>query len=983
MRIVFDLQACQAPFSRTRGIGRYTLAHVRAFIELATEHEVLLVLNNSFSETIELVRQDFADILPMDNIRIFSAMGGLTDLSINNQWRHTASQTLYEDFIRALEPDVFHVTSLFEGFNDAVTGIVPNHGGINSVTLYDLIPYQYAETYLPNQSLQDWYFRKMQACKSADLLLAITASSRQEAIDIIGLNEQSVVNISSAIGDHFKVSLVETSRMQELQTKFGLRDNYILYTGGIDSRKNIEGLIKAYALLPIDLRDRHQLAIVCSCDASNRDRLQTLAKAAGLPLGQLVLTGFVTEEELVDLYNLAKLFVFPSLHEGFGLPALEAMACGIPTLVSNTSSLPEVVNRQDMQFNPRDPQAISQAIQQTLGDPERMADLREHGLHQAKMFSWQRTAQVTLEAFEQAFAEKRERAVPVSAPQTPSATGFRPRLAFVSPLPPQESGIADYSAELLPELARYYDIDVITPQQEITDRWVRGNYPCRTPAWFLQNASRYQRVLYHFGNSDFHSHMFQMLERVPGTVVLHDFYLSGILHHLQNIGEQPGCFTQALYQSHGYPALLAFAQDPYASARQYPANFGVLGQAQGVIVHSEHSRTLAGNFYGPHVAKDWACLPLLRVPKQLPDNASAKQQLGLPADSQVTATFGFIAPTKLNLELIEAWLATQQDNPNAWLVLVGRNNPGDYGLQILARIEQSPARSRIKITGFASTEEYNLWLAAADVTVQLRTGSRGETSAALYDCISAGKPLIYNANGSSAELPETVAARLPDAFSPEQLATALLDLLNDASQALRLSEAALAWRERLSPGKVAQQYWHAIEDFAQYHALARQKRLLARLSTLVQHGEQPAGNHIELACAVAQNLNYMQQPCCYIDISGLSESWSEALQTNIATLLREPPEGWRVELVEKDDEQYHLASAQACRLLGIEQIPDQPLLTRANDAWIHIDEILASPLLHARLQRTQLIEQQQLARMTRQSLTIWLNSQRPKGMTHS
>jgi glycosyltransferase involved in cell wall biosynthesis len=991
MRIVFDMQACQAPDSRVRGIGRYTLAHVRAFVELASEHEVILVLNNSFSESIEWVRQDFADILDPSRILVFSTLGGLSDMSASNQWRHDAAHVLYEDFIRALKPDVFHVTSLFEGFNDAVTGILPNHGGINSITLYDLIPYQYADIYLPTESLQNWYLRKLQALKSADLLLAISGSSRQEGIDLLGVPSQQVVNISSAIGEHFCERPVSAQRKAELQVKFDLRDDYLLYTGGIDSRKNIEGLITAYAMLPITLRDRHQLAIVCSCNASNRERLMGLAKAAGLPLGQLVLTGFVSEEELVDLYNLAKLFIFPSLHEGFGLPALEAMACGIPTLVSNTSSLPEVVAREDMQFDPRDFHAMSQAIIDTLGNAQRMADLREHGLKQAGMFSWKRTAEVTLQAFEAAFAEK-NRQQPYFTPAAPLLPGDRPqdgrplpgprpRLAFVSPLPPEESGIADYSAELLPELARYYEIDIVTPQSELTDRWVRGNFPCRTPEWFSKNASRYQRVLYHFGNSSFHSHMFSLLEQIPGTVVLHDFYLSGILNYLELTGAETDCFTRALYVAHGYSALQAFHQDRFDCAQRYPANLGVLSQAQGVIVHSEHSRTLANAFYGPDIAKDWVRLPLLRVPKMLADRLSARQRLGLPDDSQITATFGFLAPTKLNLELIDAWLKTQEDNPDAWLVLVGRNSSDDYGRQIEQRIKQSRAASRIKITGFATTEDYSLWLAAADVTVQLRTGSRGETSAALYDCISAGKPLIYNANGSSAELPENVAVRLPDAFEQDHLAQTLRDLLAHPDQAAQFGAAALAFRDRLSPAKVALQYWQTLEHFAQDHPLVRQRQLLERLRLLPEHAQQPLVSHLELACAVTQNIDHAQLPYCYIDVSNLVEGQDPEWDARLASLLVDPIPGWRVELVENIEGIYQLACRRACRLLAMPECEDRPLLTRRHDAWIHVGQATAPHALWTRLGRVGVIETHQTGRLTQQSLTDWLLGQAFEGIT--
>ena len=990
MRIVFDMQACQSPGSRHRGIGRYTLAHVRAFIRLAVDHEVILVLNNAFSESIELVRQDFADILDPANIRVFNAMSNLFDVSERNRWRHDVSQALYQDFIRDLQPDVFHVCSLFEGYNDAITGIVDNHAGVNSITLYDLIPYQYAETYLASEQVYDWYVRKLQAMKNSDLLLAISASSRQEGIELLGVAPEHVTNISSAIGDHFKVSPCSAERTLELQGKFGLRHDYILYTGGIDSRKNIEGLIQAYALLPEVLRAGLQLAVVCSIDLSNRERLQNLAKNVGLAPHEVVLTGFVTEEELVDLYNMAKLFVFPSLHEGFGLPALEAMACGIPTLVSNTSSLPEVVGRADMQFDPRDPQAICKAIIETLDNPERMADLREHGLRQARLFSWEHTAEVTLQAFEAAVAEKRQQqpffteATALATGQRPRngtpAPGVLPRLAYVSPLPPCESGIADYSAELLPELARYYEIDVITPQEAITHQWVRGSFTRRTPEWFSANAACYDRVLYHFGNSDYHGHMFELLEKIPGTVVLHDFFLSGVLEYRQTWKDQAGFYIQALYQSHGYPAVQMSHRDAPQSIKRYPANLPVLTQAQGVIVHSQYSRQLADEFYGQGIADDWACLPLLRVPKPLPGNAAAKASLGLPANSQITATFGFIAPTKLTAELIEAWQQTQADNPDAWLVLVGRNGEPHYDERIIALIEASPARERMRITGYASAQDYDLWLAAADVTVQLRTGSRGETSAALYDCISAGKPLIYNANGSSSELPEGIAVRLPDTFTVAQLSDALRDLLASPQQLAHYASAALTYRAHFAPATVALQYWQTIEQFAVEHPLARQRKLLERLRRLPGHAEQDLASHVELACALSQNIDYGRLPSCYIDISTLAQPLNPATQAVLTTLLLEPPKGWRVELVEQKAGTYQLACETACQLLGIPGFGDLPLLTHRNDAWIHVNEVVAATALYARLPRNRLIDTPQLEQLTPQTLAHWLQSQAFTGM---
>lgn len=984
MRIVVDLQACQTPAMRNRGIGRYTLSHIKALARCVGEHRLTLLLSNNFSDTIASLRNEFDGLVDPNEIRVFSTLGQLTDIGPSNRWRHDAAQRVYQDFARSLEPDVFHQGCLFDALSESVTGILAGTRAINSVTLYDLIPYQYPDRYLSDESMRDWYLRKMQTLKNADLLLGISESSRREAIDLLGLPADRVRNISSAIGEHFRKREVLPSRAAELRSRYGLQGNFVMYTGGIDFRKNIEGLLSAYGQMPPAMREHYQLAVVCNVDETSRQRLQREAHAAGIALGRLVLTGFVPEDDLVDLYNLAGLFVFPSIHEGFGLPALEAMACGTPVLASNRSSLPEVVGRADMLFDPLDPAAISAAMAQALADETRLAELRRHGLEQARRFSWERTAQATLEAFEQAYEQRAHAegvrvAVPVqvaaeSAPRVIVPHWPQRRLAFVSPLPPCESGIADYSAELLPELARYYDIDLVTPQEGVTDVWAHANFPCLTPEQFGRHHRRYSRVLYQVGNSHFHSHMFGLLERRPGTVVLHDFFLSGILNYLQQSLAEPGVFDRALYQSHGYPALSMVQEHGHTEATKcYPANFGVLTQAQGIIVHSEHSRALADRFYGRGFSADWSCLPLLRAPKRLVDRALARSRLDIPQAARVTASFGFIAATKLNNELLEAWLASQENEPDSYLIFVGRNSLDESGQRLVRRIEASPAGKRVRITGFVTAEQYNLWLAAADLTVQLRGGSRGETSAAVLDCLVAGKPLICNAHGSSAELPAEVAWRLPDNFAIAELADAIRQLLGDPERARQLGERARYYCERHSPATVAARYAEVIEYQAQHHPQARQSQLVQALRELPGIAVQPVRAHVELASAVAQNHAIGFQRTCFVDITSLAETPPAALREALCDCLRTAFACWRVELVRRaDDGIYHLACERAARWLGLPAMHDQPLLSGPQDAWLHLDEVCAPAVLTARLRHVGTLASATLATEGRAALERWL-----------
>ena len=179
-----------------------------------------------------------------------------------------------------------------------------------------------------------------------------------------------------------------------------------------------------------------------------------------------------------------------------------------------------------------------------------------------------------------------------------STIGLRQKLAYVSPLPPQKSGIAGYSAELLPELSRYYDIDVVTDHSQVNDPWILANCQVRSVEWFRQNAKRYQRVIYHFGNNPMHAYMFELLDEIAGVVVLHDFYLSDVQWYCQVHGIKPDVWIKELYQGHGYKAVADFHQDgAHSTLSKYPGSLGVINQALGVIVHSNYSESLARQWY--------------------------------------------------------------------------------------------------------------------------------------------------------------------------------------------------------------------------------------------------------------------------------------------------------------------------------------------------------------------------------------------------
>lgn len=904
MRIVIDLQAAQSTGSRNRGIGRYSLSLAQAMVRNRGPHEILIALSGLFPETIAPLRDLFAGLLPAENIRVWQAPGPVNGLEAGNDWRRQAAELVREAFLASLKPDMVHVSSLFEGLiDDAVTTVGVLSARVpTAVTLYDLIPYVHRQVYLENKAVESWYLGKLESLRRADLWLAISESSRQEGVACLGLADERSINISTDADPHFRPLEFSVAAEQSLRQRYGLPRPLVMYTGGIDHRKNIEGLIRAFAQLPPALRRAHQLAIVCSIQDQDRRTLAELAARLGLDQDELVCTGFIPEDDLVALYNLCRLFVFPSWHEGFGLPALEAMRCGAPVIAAATSSLPEVIGWSEALFDPHDDQAMAMAMTRGLDDETFRAELVRRGREQAGKFSWDESARRAIAAMA-AFHAARPADPGLNAGTTP-----RPRLAFAGPLPPVKSGIADYSAELLPRLARWYEISVIVDQEEVSDPWIKAHCPIHSPSWLVEHVDSYERVLYHLGNSHFHSPLFELMGAVPGVVVLHDFFLSAALAHGENFPGQTGGWARELYHSHGYGAVRDFflGSDREEVAWRYPCSLSAIQQGLGVIVHSSHSLRLAQQWYGGDAA-DWSVLPLLRAEPIGGDRLAARRALGFGDEDFLVCAFGLLGPTKLNHRLVQAWLQSGlAGDKNCHLLFVGEDHRGDYGRELHRLMDASPAAANIRITGWTEREAFHRHLAAADLAVQLRTLSRGETSAAVLDCLNYGLATIVNANGSMADLDQQAVWMLADTFADAQLVTALETLWQDRGRRLRLGQAGRDLiRDRHHPQACADQYGAAIESC--YQAAADGLPALpAAIAGLVAQ-EPDEGELMRLAEAIATSIPLRNRPRqLLVDISALQtgESEGQGLAGGVLrSWLDQPPPGMRVEPVYARGEQ--------------------------------------------------------------------------------
>ena len=831
-RAVLDLQACQTPYSRGRGIGRYTFHLTEALARTAGAFDYTLCVNGFFADSSAELDSTFSPLLGPDRLIRYDATCS------RNAWsarvidlQQLAGEWIAQHAWIAQKPDLVHVNSVFEGL--AGDAVVPDATGLPrstvlSATAYDLIPLIFAKTYLHDETTRAWYRSRIDRLCRCDVLLAISDATRRDIIERLDYPADRIVSVQGAADERFSSADVSPARTRALLQAHGLTQPYVMYTGGIDHRKNVEGIIRAFALLPLAQRATRQLAIVCSVSDPDRTRLENLVRSSGLPARSVVLTGFVSDADLVDLYRCCELFVFPSRYEGFGLPVLEAMACGAPTIAADTSSLPEIVGRQDALFPIDRDEHVATAIARALADADFRHSLREHGLRRAKSFSWQQVADRAADAWEDAIARKQERVAI-------SVTARQPRLALVTPLLPERSGVADFVTELLPHLAAHFRIELFASPEADAERYRAMGFVVHPwqalPATWLDYDGG---VVYQFGNSSFHAHMLPLLRMCPGTVFMHDAYLSGLMAHVESASPAGrGFFRDMLRYCHPGNAVGQYDRDGRDDAiERHPMSRWVADHATGVVVTSEHARQVMlarGQLDGARcrVVSHQRSVRVVSAD----DQARARNALGIPDSALLVCSFGFAADRKLSNELIDAWSRARLADP-ARLVLVGEAD-GPYGSALRRRIEhRSDARS-VEVTGYVGDDIFHTYMQAADVVVQLRQRSRGEASGAALYAMAHGKPLVASRHGSLADIAPDACIHVGDPLDVEELARVLADLAGNPDARERIGARAQQWiREACNPAAAARDAASAIACFNDPAIVRRRGDLAARVRTV-------------------------------------------------------------------------------------------------------------------------------------------------------
>ena len=275
------------------------------------------------------------------------------------------------------------------------------------VTVHDLSFFRMPEAF-PAAKARYLQLAMRHAARRADALLAVSAFTKRELVALLGVPAERVHVVHNGVDPHCRV--LPADEVAAWRRAAGLPERFLLALGTLQPRKNLSTLIEAYALLRARLPEAPDL-VLAGAPGWGDSGLARRAEALGLG-PHLHLPGFVPEADLPLLYNAASLLAFPSWYEGFGLPVLEAMACGTPCLVADAGSLPEVAGAAAPALPPGDPAAWARAMADLLATPERQAALRAAGLERAGEFSWARTAAGTAEVYREVLARQAAAAKP-------------------------------------------------------------------------------------------------------------------------------------------------------------------------------------------------------------------------------------------------------------------------------------------------------------------------------------------------------------------------------------------------------------------------------------------------------------------------------------------------------------------------------------------------------------------------------------------
>jgi glycosyltransferase involved in cell wall biosynthesis len=670
--------------------------------------------------------------------------------------------------------------------------------------LYDFIPLLFPDAYLNDPGVRGRYHRRLDTIRRYDGFLAISASTRRDGVSRLGLRADRVAALPFAIDPGFRPAdpgAGDEARDLEAIGRLGSGPGgrpFVLHVGGRDDRKNAWGVIDAFSGLDPDLRDGTTLAIVGEFDPAYRERIEAYAAERGVSSGVTIL-GVVDDEALRALYRRCSAFLFPSLYEGLGLPLLEAMRSGAAVIAGRNSAQVDLVADAGVLVDPSDSTGMARALGRLLRDRDFAAELRQAAVDRTAGLSWDGPGRSARSAILGAIN------APVPRPHV-RVGGGRPRVGLVSPMPPKQTGIADYAARLAEALIEHVGLDIYHDGDYVPELGLRDRrFRCIDRAAFSRRVAvlPHRAVIYQMGNSWYHRSVYELLREHPGITVLHDFNLAGFHHwygHQPDV--PPGHFERMIDREREAGALGpgedvgSWRSEPggiqeAAARRGVHLNREIFERSRLVVVHSPYCRELVRatlpEFLGRTVVVPMGASPNVLAPGEV---AETRGRFGIPGDAIVFGCFGNLTSMKMYEEAIRAFASARRSIDRATLLFVGKDWEGG---RARALVREAGVEDRTLFLGSASKRDYERLVGSVDVGLGLRRPpTYGETSASLLDFLRSGVASIVTDVASFRDYPASSVVRWdPDRDGVPGLADRMVELAGDEPRRRSIAEAAV------------------------------------------------------------------------------------------------------------------------------------------------------------------------------------------------
>lgn len=348
------------------------------------------------------------DLTPLYSAHQFRGIGFYTKRLIEAMKKIAPKKGIELEFVKSvdkllfLDADIIH----YPYFSPFFLTLPGKKLTKSVVTIHDLIPPKFIEHYPPGvKGRLRWEIQKRRL-KKIDGVITDSFYWQEEIPKLTGYPKEKIYVVSLAAGEEFKI-IGDNRLLAKIKKKYQLPNNFILYVGDVNWNKNVVGLIEAISKIKNQKSDIKLVLVGKAFE--NKDLKETkeilqLIKQLNL-INQIKILGYVPTEDLVGIYNLAMVYCQPSFSEGFGLPVLEAMSCGCPVVAAKTSSLPEICGEAAILVDPYDIDSIAGGIKKVLESKKIQEELRKRGLEWVKNFSWEKTAQKTLEIYEKIYQQ--------------------------------------------------------------------------------------------------------------------------------------------------------------------------------------------------------------------------------------------------------------------------------------------------------------------------------------------------------------------------------------------------------------------------------------------------------------------------------------------------------------------------------------------------------------------------------------------------